>query len=249
MASPTGGQFVFAVDQAGKIVPAGLSINNGSGIFPPPSSTAPINIEVFTALSGTTVPAPDTGFNAAALDHGGTLVNNFLTGTHLILGGGNYIVTDSVTGAAAQSAAEIDLGTGNQEVVAAPHDTLVGGAGNQILDARAGNVAVAGGSGTDSIWGGANDSIYGGTGTGTQIVVTGSGASVLGGASGSETISLAAGDTMLATVGGAALGVAAGANDKIDLTGNTGNSFVTGASGDSIAAGGGTTAIDATAAA
>jgi hypothetical protein len=249
MASPIGGQFIFGTASGQTVV---LGINNGSGIAPGPIA-GDLNIEVFTALaqSTTTVPAPDTGWDQAAIDFGGTIVNNFLTGHHLILGGGDYMVTDSVTGvsgAFAQSAAEIDAGSGAQTLIGAAGDTLKGGSGdNQILSGLAGPETVAGGSGAESIWGAANSSITGGSGS-EQIVITGSGTTVVAGATGSETISLASGDTLTASAGNAVLGIASGGGNLIDLSSNSDNSggtFVTGGTGDTITAGSGTTQIDA----
>ena len=243
MASPTGGQFVFAVDQSGTIVAAGLGINNGTS-FTPGTPAAPVNIEVFTAPGLTTIPALDSGFTDGALDAGGSIVNNFLTGTHLVLGTGNYIVDDSVTGSSAQSGALIQLGSGNQNVIGAVGDTLEGGTGLQVLNGLiGGGQTIVGGSNTDSIWGGSNDSIIGGTGIGTQIAV-GVGNTVVGGAGGSESISGAGSETVRANAGNANLGVNAGGNSSVDLSANHGNSFIIGASGSTITGGSGTTAID-----
>ncbi|HLY44703.1 MAG TPA: hypothetical protein VKQ73_03935 [Stellaceae bacterium] len=243
MASPTGGQFVFTVDQSGTIVAAGLGINNGTA-HTAGTPAAPVNIEVFTAPGLTTIPALDTGFTDGVLDAGGTLVNNFLTGPHLVLGTGNYILNDSSTGSSAQSAALIDLGSGNQNVIGAPGDTLKGGSGVQVLNGLiGGSQTIVGGSNTDSIWGGSNDSIVGGSGAGTQIAV-GLTNTVVGGASGSESISGAGSETVRALAGNASLGVNAGANSLVDLSANHGNSFIIGASGSTITGGSGTTAID-----
>src|SRR5690349_19258350 len=125
MASPTGGRFVFSP-------PAGFSqvnlgINNGSSpVFPGPVSGA-FNIEVFTSPTvGSGVPNPDSGWSTSVADVGGTLFNNFLTGTSIQLGTGNYLITDSVVGGG-QGPARIQAGSGNQTVVGAGGDTLVGG--------------------------------------------------------------------------------------------------------------------------
>src|SRR5713101_1294389 len=125
MASPTGGRFIFGP-------PAGFSsttlgINNGTSVFPAPVAGS-FNIEVFTAAGVTTLPALDSGFQAGIIDPNGTLVApGVLTGTTLRLFTGDYAVTDSVTGNAAQGAATIILGSGNQRIVGAPGDTVQGG--------------------------------------------------------------------------------------------------------------------------
>jgi len=128
-------------------------------IFPAPQAGA-FNIEVFTNASVTAIPNPlNDGFQDGAIDPGAVLDNGFLTGPDMRLGTGNFLVVDSVTGAAGQSPAKATLGSGNQTVIGAKGDTLIGGSGNQILSAIAGNQRVIGGSGDASIWGGANDTI------------------------------------------------------------------------------------------
>jgi hypothetical protein len=244
MASPIGGQFIFSASQ-----PVILGINNGTGIAPGPVA-GDLNIEVFTALSPTVtaVPSPDTGWDQAVVDHGATIVNNFLTGTHLILGAGDYMVSDLATGAAGQTPAEIDAGSGAQTVIGNGGDTLNGGSGNnQILDALAGSETVTGGSGIESIWGAGGSSVTGGSGS-EQIVITGAATTVVAGSSGSETITLTTGDTLTAGAGNAVLGIASGGSDAIDLSSNSDNSggtFITGGTGDTITTGSGTTQINA----
>jgi hypothetical protein len=237
---PNGGRWLFSI--AG--TPIVLGINNGVvPVFPTPQSGA-FNIEVFTNPTVSGVPSPEFGFHAGVADAGGTLENGFLTGTSLRLGGGDLLVVDSVTGASDQGPAMITLGGGNQTVVGARSDTLVGGPGAQVLSALIGSETVIGGGGDESIWGGANDSIVAGTG-GEQIVVTGAGTTVVAGMSGAATIAAAAQDTILALPGsGQMVIVAAGANDVVDLTGNSGLTGVLGAGGDTITAGGGQTNID-----
>lgn len=235
-----GGRWLFSI--AGN--PIVLGINNGMApVFPMPQAGA-FNIEVFTNPTVSGVPSPEFGFHAGIADPGGTLDNGFLTGTSLRVGGGDLLVVDSVTGAAGQGPAMIMLGSGNQTVVGAKFDTLVGGSGAQVLSALAGGQTVIGGGGDESIWGGADDSIVAGTG-GEQIVVTGPGTTVVAGMSGAATIAAAAQDTILALPGsGQLVVVAAGVNNLVDLTGNSGLSAVLGASGDTITAGSGATNIE-----
>lgn len=247
MASPTGGQFVFSIPPSTQQVI--LGINNGTApVFPGPV-TGDFNIEVFTSPTVTGVPAPDSGFQASVTDPNGTLSSNFLTGTVLTLGGGNYELTDSITGSASQSPARITLGSGNQTVVGANGDTLVGGSAAQILDALLGNETVIGGSGNESIWGGGAgvDSIVGGTGFNQQIVITTSGTTVVAGTGGNATISAASGDTINALVGNQNVAIAAGQNDLINLAGNTGTAGITGAAGDTITGNNATTGVDGSA--
>jgi hypothetical protein len=245
-AAATGGRFVFS-SSLGPIV---LGINDGvRPVFPTPQAGA-YNIEVFTnstvaAVVG--VPSPDSGWNTTAANPGGTIESGFLTGTNLRLGAGNFLIVDSVTGAATQSPARITLGQGAQTVVGARFDTLVAGDfSGQILSALAGNQRVIGGAGNVSIWGGANDSIVGGTGADQQIVVTGNATTVVAGLAGAATIALAAFDTVLSLPGSTQnVIVAAGQNNLVDLTGNAGQlNAVIGASGDTIVAGAGVTNIE-----
>jgi hypothetical protein len=274
MASPTGGRWVFSITAQ----PVVLGINNGiAPVFPQPQAGA-FNIEVFNnpavdalvdskidrpdAFGNPTpifvlapVPPPEPGFQSSMADAGGTLENGFLTGTGLRLTNGDFLAVDSVTGAAAQSPSQITLGSGKQTVVGAKGDTLVGGAGSQILSALVGNETVIGGSGNESIWGGANDSIFaitGASGTSQQIVITEPGTTLRIGTAGSATIAAAAQDTILSSVAANApsfflsnIAIAAGQNDLIDLTSITGLSAVIGAGGDTITgSGAGTTNIE-----
>jgi hypothetical protein len=235
-----GGRWLFSI--AG--TPIVLGINNGVAPVFPGAQDGAFNIEVFTNPTVSGVPSPEPGFHASIADPGGTLENGFLTGTSLHLGGGDLLVVDSVTGAADQGPAMIALGGGNQTVLGARFDTLVGGSGAQILSALSGDQTVVGGSGDASIWGGASDSIVAGTG-GEQIVVTGAGTTVVAGMSGTATIAAAAQNTILSLSGSTQMAViAAGMNNLVDLTGNNGLTGVLGAIGDTIIAGGGATNIE-----
>ena len=235
-----GGRWLFSI--AG--TPIVLGINNGvAPVFPVAQANA-FDIEVFTNPTVSGVPGPETGFQASIADAGGTLENGFLTGTGLRLGGGDLLVVDSVTGASGQGPAIITLGGGNQTVLGARGDTLVGGSGAQILSALIGGETVVGGGGDASIWGGANDSIVAGTG-GEQIVVTGAGTTVVAGMSGTATIASAVQDTILSLSGSVQMVVvAAGLNNLVDLSGDNGLTAVLGASGDTIATGGGASNIE-----
>jgi hypothetical protein len=241
-----GGRWIFSP-------PAGfnglvLGINNGvAPVFPLPQPGA-FNIEVFTnpSLVGQPgIPNPNAGFQSSIADPGGTLESGFLTGTDLRLTTGDFLLVDSVTGAAAQSPSKVTLGSGNQTVVGARFDTLVGGSGNQILSALVGNQTVVGGTGNASVWGGASDSIVAGTGANQQIVLTGSLTTVVAGMGGNATISAAA-QVTIRSLGGSTQNViiAGGVNGLIDLTGNSGLDAVIGAVGDTIVAGQGTTNIE-----
>ena len=245
MPIPTaGGRWIFSAASGGIV----LGINNGvAPVFPNPQAGA-FNIEVFTSasLAGQPgIPNPGPGFQSSIADAGGTLDSGFLTGTDLRLTTGNLLLVDSVTGAATQTPSKVTLGSGNQTVVGARFDTLVGGSGDQILSALVGNETVIGGTGNVSVWGGANDSIVGGTGPSQQIVLTGSGTTVVAGMGGNATISAAAQDTML-SLGGSTqnIVIAGGLNSLVNLTGNNGVAAVIGAVGDTIVGGSGTTNVE-----
>jgi hypothetical protein len=242
----SGGRWVFSSSAgfSGLI----LGINNGvAPVFPTPVAGA-FNVEVFTnpALAGQPgIPNPNPGFQSSIANPGGTLENGYLTGTDLRLTTGDLLLVDSVTGAGSQGPSKVTLGSGNQTVVGARFDTLVGGSGSQILSALVGNETVVGGTGNASIWGGAGDSIVAGSGANQQIVVTGSLTTVVAGIGGNATISAAAQNTIL-SLGGSTQNavIAAGVNSLVDLTGNSGLVAVIGAVGDTIVAGKGTTNIE-----
>jgi hypothetical protein len=256
--------------------PAGFSttvvgFNNGTGPAPQPVAGA-FNVEVFTnpaldipidskidrrdefgnivpIFALPAVPPPDAGFQTSIADVGGTIENGFLTGVKIRLTTGDFLILDSTTGAAGQSGSQITLGSGNQTVIGARFDTLIGGSGKQVLSALAGNQTVVGGFGadggnaTESIWGGANDSIV--SAGNAQIVVTGAGTTVVSGVAGNATISATAQNTIRGpSISLQNIAIAAGQNNLIDLTGNIGSVVVIGATGDTITAGGSTTNIE-----
>src|SRR5713226_6068724 len=205
MASPTGGRFI--VGPAAGFSSTTLGINDGANpIFPAPVA-GNFNIEVFTAAGVTALPALDTGFQAGIIDPGGTLVApGALTGTTLRLFTGDFAVTDSVTGNAAQGAATIILGSGNQRVVGAPGDTIQGGSGTQVLDAiqqfAGGAETIIGGSGATTVFGGPGDSVIAGSGS-TYVDGT-AGKMVIGvGSGGTDSI---IGTAAVNTISGAATG-------------------------------------------
>jgi hypothetical protein len=186
MAITTGGRWIFSVPAGSGFSRIVLGVNDGLSPVSPLPLDGAFNIEVFTnpAVAEPGTPIPDARFQASIVDANGVFDGAFLTGANLQLGSGDYLVVDSMTGAAAQGRAQIMLGIGNQTVVGARFDTQVGGqqavTASQILSALAGNQTVIGGAvSNESIWGGANDSIIAGSGANQQIVVTGSGTTVL----------------------------------------------------------------------
>ena len=243
---PSGGRWIFSALG----IPVVLGINNGTAPVFPTAQAAAFNIEVFTGATVSGVPSPESsGFQSSIADPGATLDSGFLTGTGLRLGSGNFLAVDSVTGVTAQSASQITLGTGNQTVVGARFDTLIGGqapAASQVLSALIGTETVIGGTaGSESIWGGAADSIVAGSGANQQIVISGVGTTVVAGIGGNATIQALAQNTVTSLPGSNQnVVIAAAANDLIDLTGNAGISGAIGASGDTITGGGGITNIE-----
>ena len=248
MASPTGGRWIFSVDStSGFSNPPVLGINNGVAPVFPAAVPGRFNIEVFTNPTVAGIPNADPGFNSSIADANGTLDSGFLTGTNLRLSSGDFLAVDSVTGNSLQSGSKISLGTGNQTVVGAKFDTLVGGSSNQILSALLGNETVVGGTSNASIFGGANDSIVAGTGANQQIISTSTGTTVVAGLSGTAVISLSSQNTVTSLAGSTQnVIIAAGTNDSIDLTGNkaASASAVIGNTGDTITAGSGVTNIE-----
>ena len=237
MTAAVGGRWIFSVFGQ----PVVLGINDGvHPIFPAPQTGA-FNIEVFTNTTVTAIPNPlHDGFQDGAIDAGAVLDNGFLTGPDLRLGTGNFLVVDSVTGAFGQSPAKVTLGSGNQTVIGAKGDTLIGGSGNQILSAIAGNQRVIGGNGDESIWGGGNDTISVNP-VGNLQLVLGAGTSVDGGnssvaARGSAVIAATAQDTVTWNSSENVV-IAAGTNNWITFGFSSGSAAVIGGFGDTIFAG------------
>jgi hypothetical protein len=244
MASPGGGRFLIGA-------PTGLSgtilgVNDGTNPVFPAAVAGSFNVEVFTA-AGVTTPTPlAAGFQAGVLDPGGNLVTapGFLTGTTLTLATGDYLVVDSVTGAAGQGTANIVLGSGNQTVVGAPGDTIQGGSGAQVINAitqfSGGAEAIFGGSGPTTVFGGPGDSVLAGSGSayidgtaGKMAIGVGSGGtdSIIGTAS-KNTISGAA--TGPDTIGGGSAAVVIfglGKGDVIAFGNQTGNATINATAG------------------
>jgi len=203
MAAPSGGRFLFSEEGASIT----LGINDGiDPIFPAPV-VGNVNIEVFTAAGVTTLPTLDSGFAGGIIDPGGTLVApGFLTGTNLQLFGGG-LVTDSVTGDAFQTAANIILGSGNQTIVGAPGDTIQGGLKfnmfgvlvfAEVINAvqQFAGGAIIGGVGPTTVYGGPGDSVLAGSGStyidgtaGKMAIGVGSGVVRIVGTASTNTIS------------------------------------------------------------
>src|SRR6266849_9743343 len=243
MASPTGGRFILGPPTGSPAVTVG--INDGKNtIFPAPVA-GNFNIEVFTAAGVTALPALDTGFQAGIIAPGGTLVaTGALTGTTLRLFTGDFAVTDSVTGNAAQGAATIILGSGNQRVVGAPGDTIQGGSGTQVLDAiqqfAGGAETIIGGSGPTTVYGGPGDSVVAGSGN-TYIDGTAGKMAIRVGSAGTDSI---VGTVAVNTISGAAGGpdtISGGAasvqiqglgkGDIVDFTNQTGSARINATAG------------------
>jgi len=169
--NPVGGRFSFSPD-----VHLGPSVNsepasNGEG--PKPHA---LNIEVFsqTTVLGPLAPGftqgviindTVTGDSAPRLIGSG-VGNQILTGRQLTLFGGNYQVVDTTT--VAGNSAVIQAGSGNQTIVGAKGDTLIGGTGNQSIVGTAGsNRIFVEGHGQDTVRGGAWTRIVSGSGAET----------------------------------------------------------------------------------
>ena len=148
-APPIGGRWIFSSDMASSLSGIILAINNGiAPVFPRPQ-VGKLNIEVFTNPTLDAIPEPEPGFQAAMIVPSGTLDDGFLTGTNLRLGSGDFLAVNSITGASAQIPSKITLGSGNQTIVGARFDTLIGGSGSQVLSALVGNETVVGGTGSE----------------------------------------------------------------------------------------------------
>src|SRR5205085_1902326 len=117
--------------------------------------------------------------------------------------------------------------------VGAAQDTIIGGSGdNDVINAIAGPELVFQGTGANgAVYGAKGDSIRAATSGATstssaQIVASAGSMSVQINAAGNYTIASGTGDTITAAAGAANAVVAGAASDRIDLTGNTGNSTV-----------------------
>jgi hypothetical protein len=234
MASQTGGQWVFGLganDTTDKALQ--LSTNNGTSFFPNPVS-GDLNIEVFVASS--IIGTLDTGFQAGAADKGASVVNGLLTGSPLLLGGGDYVVSDTVVGSHTPGA--VTAGSGNQTLVGASGDALTGGSGNkQVLSGIAGNEFITGGTGTYSVYGATGDTIVGNAAATAATAGVIIGQDSLGGgnmsivlpAAGTYFIGSGPGDTITAAAGSGNAAIFGVKGDSINLAGNTGNVAVVGA--------------------
>jgi hypothetical protein len=180
---------------------------------------------------------------------GANLFINATSGSESVLGGnaGN----DSIWTAAGDT---IHGGSNNATVGGVAGVTLIGGSGNQFLDASQGHQSIIGGSGgNETIWGALTDTIAGGSGGNETIggvagetISGGSGAnvfiaamngnmSIVGGAAGNESVWAGAGDTISGgsdneTIGGAP-------NDTV-IGGSGGNEFIDGSLGHQSVIGG-----------
>jgi hypothetical protein len=237
MASITGGRFVFGLPGSSTLAGVGLGLFDGTNPISPAAVAGNFNIEVFTSVSGNTLPALDTGFQAGVIDNGATLTNNFLTGSVLQLFTGDYALTDSVTGA--NTPAFIALGTGNQSVVGAGGDTIQGGSGTQVLNAitnfAAGAETVIGGSGPTTVYGGPGNLVIAGSGdtyidgtAGKMTIQVGSGGTdLIVGTSAVNAISGAATGPDTIIGGSAAVNIASlGPGDQVNFAGQTGNATI-----------------------
>lgn len=250
MASTTGGRFLFGTGTSQGLT---LGINNGvAPVFPTPVG-ANFNIEVFTNATVSTLPTLDTGFQAGAIDKGGTLVApGFLTGTQLQLFTGNYVITDAnVNG---RAPATITLGSGNQTIFGAGGDTLNGGSGTAVFAdivqfSSGAETITSTGSGPATVFGAPGDVVNAGSGP-TYIDGTAGGMAIKIGTAGADTIvgttvpnpfsgAAKAPDTI--SGGGASADIQSlGKGDVIAFAGQTGNATINATGGgNAVTMGGG----------
>ncbi len=249
MASPVGGRFKFTDG-----IPVHLGLKNLGKSVSPGAIKGDLNIEAFTGV--TTLPVLSSGFQQGVIVSDtvkgdtaphliGTGTKQTLTGRRLTLFGGAYKVTDTntVTG----SAARITAGKGNQTVVGAAHDTLIGGTGTQSIVGSAGRELIIGGRRTYTVRGGVHDTIKGNTGatsiTAGHIIATASVELIQIGKAGKYTISAGASDTITSATGSGNATITAGTSNRINLNGNTGTVSVVGKQNDTIIAGRGNETI------
>jgi hypothetical protein len=234
MATPTGGQFKFSA--GGTKVNLGLT-KTGASKPKPGTVSGALNIEVFTGVTTGILPTLAKGFTQgvivsdtvtgdAAPHLVGTFPNEILTGRRLTLFGGNYMVTDSVTGSVDQRPARITAGTGNQTIVGAAHDTLTGGTGTQLLVGTAGKESIRGSRHAYTIEGGVGDTIRASHGavsvTAGNIDGSAGSMKIVLGKIGSYTVTGGAGDSITAIKGSANATITHANHGRIDLTPDTG---------------------------
>jgi hypothetical protein len=235
-ATVTGGQFLFSLPSGSGFNGTLVAINDGTNPLSPLPIPGDLNIEVFTSLAiGDTLPALDAGFQAGLIDPGGTIANGFLIGTTLELFGGDYEVTDSLTGS--NTPAEILLGSGNQSVVGADGDTLVGGSGTQLLEP---NLQILGHiPGPETTVGGTGSYTIIGSGQGGSIAASPNSTAATSGniviqpfvafvvpSAGNYTIASGTFDTVKALTGSANVTVTDVYESIINLVGNSGNELI-----------------------
>ncbi|MGC2414908.1 MAG: hypothetical protein WA459_19690 [Stellaceae bacterium] len=255
MASPVGGRFKFQTGTTTLVNNVNLGLTKTGATAPVPGSVkGALNIEVYT---GTPSVGLKTGFTQRVSVSDtvkgdtqphliGKFPNELLTGRRLTLFGGNYRVTDTntVTG----NTALIIAGSGQQTVVGAARDTLLGGTGSgQLLSATKGHESVIGGTRLYSVTGGVSDTIKGNAGatsiTAGHISATASGEQVQIGKAGKYTVSAGASDTITSATGSGNATITAGTSNRINLNGNTGTVSVVGKQNDTIIAGRGNETI------
>jgi autotransporter passenger strand-loop-strand repeat protein len=238
------GQFTFS---AGGFASANLGLNDGTSVAAPVAGA--FNVEVFTALSlGDPLPVLDPGYQTGVIDPHGTTFDGFLAAAQVQLFDGDFLLIDLDRGINAP--VQIFLGSGNQTVVGAAGDTLVGGSGIQVLVAseQPGAESIVGGTGAYTVFAGAGDTITANplttAHTTAQIIAGTSNLIDLTGDSGNVTVNALAGsDTVIAGSGNAT--VYGGAGDSI-VGGAGGARFIDGSAGNMrivVGAGGSDTII------
>src|SRR3954469_12067186 len=169
MTSPVGAQYVF-FEPSGPRVNISLTLDGSNLAAPQPGAT---NIEIFTATPGSLAP----GYIGSAFASGADIASaggfdpetDVFGPSSMQLLAGNYAVAD-ISGNNS-----ISLGSGNQSVIGAARDSIVGGSGAGFIDATAGLITVQIGSsgGSDNIFSGQFDTIRGGADAATIIGAAG----------------------------------------------------------------------------
>lgn len=251
MASPVGGFFKFTDG-----VPVRLGLKNPGHTVSPDPISGDLNIEAFTGV--TTLPTRDPGFDQSVIvsdtvagDTAPHLIgfgtDQLLTGRRLTLFGGNYKVTDSVTGLTTQRPSRITASYGNQTIVGAALDTLIGGNGTQSIVGSLGRESIIGGRHIYTVRGGHHDTIRGSTGatsiTAGHIVGTAGSMSIFLNKAGYETVTSGLSDTISAVVGSDKATITGATSNRITLTGDTGRMSVVSGVNDTITAGTGPTTV------
>ena len=225
MANDNDGDAIIALPTGGSITLLGVGTQSlGAGNFEILSGVsvtgAGVASSVAASASGGAIFGGDAGDYKLTKNFDGSLTvmvgdgNNTIIGSSgavtCTVGNGNNLIAMHDPSASSFGASALQLGNGNDTVLAVGgNDTVLAGGGFDLVDGGLGAVSIVGGAGSSVIVGGAGAStLIGGSGPAYLVGISGHD-SIVGG-KGGDTISAAAGDTVEAGAGNDFVILAAG---------------------------------------